>query len=283
MSEDLSPLAKAAVAYAATGYPVFPCVSCGKEPRVKGGFLAATTNLRRVAGWWRKWPDANIGIATGGRGYDVLDIDVHDNGHPGNGYASFEKAWHAGLARGWTHLVRTPSGGLHVYYRANPARPQPCWSIPDAHLDFRGTGGYIIAPPSHTCIDGIHGMYTIVAKGTWERPINARAVRDLFRPPPPPRPPVDPARFAADHSEERLAAWVARQVKGNRRKGLVWAACRYAEHGLPEARACNVLGDAARATDLPEKEIRDAISWAYRNARVGGQRPTKRPDRGLTP
>jgi hypothetical protein len=43
---------------------------------VKGGFKAATTDARQIEAWWRQWPDANIGIATGAiSGIAVVDID----------------------------------------------------------------------------------------------------------------------------------------------------------------------------------------------------------------
>jgi putative DNA primase/helicase len=50
--------------------------NAGKHPRVKGGFKVATTDVRQIEAWWRKWPDANIGIATGAvSGLVVVDID----------------------------------------------------------------------------------------------------------------------------------------------------------------------------------------------------------------
>jgi hypothetical protein len=68
-----------ALAYAYCGWHVFSLHSirdgrctcgqdcgknAGKHPRVKGGFKAATIDARQIEAWWRKWPDANIGIAT---------------------------------------------------------------------------------------------------------------------------------------------------------------------------------------------------------------------------
>ena len=60
-------------------------------------------------------------------GFTITDVDV--------------------VARRWSWLVRTPSGGLHAYFR--PIDPEMrSWSLPGQHLDFRGDGGYVIAPPS---------------------------------------------------------------------------------------------------------------------------------------
>src|ERR1039457_6496513 len=81
----------AAAWYAKHGFPVFPvhtvtggkcsceapeCDHPGKHPRTMRGFKEATTDLQRIAGWWRRWPDANIGIATGkASGLLVVDVD----------------------------------------------------------------------------------------------------------------------------------------------------------------------------------------------------------------
>ena len=53
----------AARRYAAQGLPVFPVVECGKQPAIKGGFHAATTNPATIDRYWRL-ADRNIGIAT---------------------------------------------------------------------------------------------------------------------------------------------------------------------------------------------------------------------------
>jgi hypothetical protein len=50
--------------------------NAGKHPRVTGGFKAATTDAQQIKAWWHKWPDANIGIATGSvSGIVVVDVD----------------------------------------------------------------------------------------------------------------------------------------------------------------------------------------------------------------
>ena len=55
-------LAAAALAYAARGWPVFPLA--GKLPRTEHGFKGASANPERVRAWWKRWPDAGVGIAT---------------------------------------------------------------------------------------------------------------------------------------------------------------------------------------------------------------------------
>src|SRR5690348_12278227 len=102
----------AALDYAQRGWPVFPChnpvvprrvgfgcnrmirCSCGepdfvakeggcktpgKHPRTQHGVNDATTDEKRIRGWFEYWPDANIGIATGG-GLVGVDVDPRHKG-----------------------------------------------------------------------------------------------------------------------------------------------------------------------------------------------------------
>ncbi len=70
-----------ALAYARHGWPVFPCVPGGKEPATRHGFRDASTDPGQIRHWWNRLPGANVAIATGSPGPDVLDVDQH--GPPG--------------------------------------------------------------------------------------------------------------------------------------------------------------------------------------------------------
>jgi hypothetical protein len=142
---DRSPsLALAARSLAAAGVPVFPCVVEGKRPLTRRGFLDASSDPEQVAAWWSRTPNANIGIPTGAAsGVVVVDVDVHG---PHDGRAAYQRATEAGLVDGAGLLVRTPTGGAHVYFPATPGSEQRSWQAATAGVDFRGDGGYIIAP-----------------------------------------------------------------------------------------------------------------------------------------
>jgi len=142
-----------ALTYAATGWPVFPCrpdvdvcpvperCPC-KAPATPNGFKDATTDPAVIRAWWARLPDANVAIATGTPGPDVLDVDVKPSG---SGFAALNELKRAGLLTGASALVRTRSGGLHVYYAGTSQRGG---ALPRHHLDFKAAGGYVIAPPS---------------------------------------------------------------------------------------------------------------------------------------
>ncbi len=253
-------LAEAASVYAAAGVPVFPCAPGQKRPLTVHGFRDATTDAAQVATWWGRHPEANIGIATGAV-IEVLDVDVHATG---SGYPILRTLQREGLIGGWGQAVRSPSGGLHLYYPTDPDQARGSWSRGRAHVDFRGTGGYIIAPPSTiTTGDGAR-YYETIAHGRNPRPVDADTIRELLtlQPEHPPRR-LDP--FAVrERPVEQLAAWVAALPEGNRNAGLFWAACRLAEAGLPEPDTLGVLEPAASAAGLEAREIAATIRSAHR-------------------
>jgi hypothetical protein len=118
------------------------CGQVGKHPLgslVPHGVKDATCNRARVLAWWTRHPQANIGLATG-HGFDVLDVDG-----PAGARAIEELAAAHGLQSSGP-LVRTGGGGWHYYLaptglgNASPAGLE--------HVDWRGRGGYVVAPPS---------------------------------------------------------------------------------------------------------------------------------------
>ncbi|MCP5353141.1 MAG: bifunctional DNA primase/polymerase [Chromatiales bacterium] len=259
---DRSPsLTFAARSLAAAGVPVFPCLVEGKRPLTRRGFLDASSDPDQVVVWWSRTPNANIGIPTGATsGVVVVDVDVHG---PHDGRAAYQRATDTGLIDGVGLLVRTPTGGAHVYFPATPGSEQRSWQAATAGVDFRGDGGYIIAPPSRRIIDGNVRLYEVAdiaahSVGT----VDAARLRDFLDPRP-----VAPPRASSGSMEvdtERLAAWVAGRGEGERNRGLFWAACRLAEKGVSAADALDALGAAAQSAGLGDREIATTVRSAYR-------------------
>ena len=181
-------LLTAALAYARHGIPVLPvhtpdpsggcscdrgvrCDRPGKHPRLRHGLTDATTDPRLIDAWWSRWPEANVGLRTG-IAMDVADIDSAEG-------------WH-----GLTHLlggelpagprVRTGGGGWHLWFRpmgfGNRVGLLP-------GLDWRGEGGYVVAPPSRH-VRG--GDYRWVRRPGDQLPVGPATLRDLIEGPAPP-------------------------------------------------------------------------------------------------
>ncbi len=112
------------------------------------GYKDATVDEEQIKLWWSDHPDAAIGLPTGAPGFTVLDVDVHADG---DGYLALERLRCLGLLRGAVRVVATPSGGLHLYFCGSEAASRR-W-VSD-HIEVKGVGGYVIAPPSHLTIDG---------------------------------------------------------------------------------------------------------------------------------
>jgi hypothetical protein len=253
----------AAFTFAQSGIPVFPCASGGKRPLTHAGFHEASCDTSQVGAWWARWPSANIGMPTGSEsGVDVVDIDVTDTD---SGFGAFERASAAGLVEGELARVRTPSGGLHVYFPAIAARSQRCWQAATAHIDFRGNGGYVVVPPSTLAKDsGRAGyrLYSLSAAGS--KPLDADALR-RFIDPRRPRPTLRPDAALAPEPT-RLAHWVSKLQEGERNSGLFWAACRLTEAGFAPASVEAALAPAAKAAGLLAREITMTIASASRRA-----------------
>lgn len=257
-------LAEAARHYASLGVPVFPCVPGEKRPLVAHGFKDSSADPSQVEAWWRRWPEANIGIPTGPpSGIEVVDVDV--KGDPPRGPASWQHATQAGLLDGWAAQVVTPSGGLHAYYLAASVE-QRSWASGAAQLDFRGTAGYIVAPPSRVTINGQPSAYELLDLSTSETwPVDAVALREFLDP----RPAsaswtAAPFRGTLEERTQRIAAWLEGQGEGERNQGLYWASCRLAENGASLSAAFEALGPVAEGIGLPPREIERTIRSAYR-------------------
>ena len=76
-----------ALAFAARGWPVLPCLPGQKIPATTHGYKNATTDEQQITEWFGHGQQWNLAIATGTPGPDVLDIDQH--GQAGNGYRQF--------------------------------------------------------------------------------------------------------------------------------------------------------------------------------------------------
>jgi Bifunctional DNA primase/polymerase, N-terminal len=241
-----------ALAYAARGWPVFPCQPGRKIPATTHGYRDATTDTQQITEWFTRHPGRNLAIATGTPGPDVLDVDQH--GPAGNGYGAFASLRHAGLLEGASCYVRTPSGGLHLYFTGTAQRNG---HLPDCHLDFRSAGGYVLAPPSQVDGHPYQLLRTTGRHGTLDWAAATGVLQHSRQLQPQPR--LDQGRDLGS-----LAVWVAAQPEGNRNSGLYWAANRALE--ADPAADLSPLAAAARQAGLGEPEITRTLGSARRTS-----------------
>ncbi|GAA4923496.1 hypothetical protein HD597_000003 [Nonomuraea thailandensis] len=155
-----------------------PCLGQGRWCH---GFHAATLDEDLITTWWSHTPAFGVGVACGPAGLVVIDIDAHSTPVPDRkqllpGISIDRRVDLSGLANGFhtiallaalrgqqspaddasTLRVRTPSGGLHVWYRATPGETYLCSTGSGSgralawQVDVRASGGYIIAPGTRT-------------------------------------------------------------------------------------------------------------------------------------
>lgn len=132
--------------YIDMGWRVFPC-NLEKQPLTKHGFYDAVLNEDQIDLWWKEFPNASIGIATGHlSGIYVVDVDIKDKKPGANSIATLE-AKYGKLPV--TPISRTGSGGWQ-YIFAYPIGEKLGSSKEKVApgIDTRGNGGYVVVPPS---------------------------------------------------------------------------------------------------------------------------------------
>lgn len=176
-----------ALYYAGRGWPVVPlhsaektlcscsdpiCKSAGKHPRTQHGVKDASTDLEQIRRWWKQWPDANVGIATGVvSGLLVLDIDPSKGGD--ESYQQLQNELPGAFAA--PVKVRTGSRGTHLYFECLKATPSRANIRPG--IDVKADDSYVVAPSSRD-VNGRH--YCFVSNSGLACPPVAAALRDLI-------------------------------------------------------------------------------------------------------
>ncbi|MER7983079.1 bifunctional DNA primase/polymerase [Streptomyces sp. NPDC095817] len=280
-----------------------PCLPAG---RACHGFHAATLDQRHITQWWGMHPDYGVGIACGPAGLVVIDIDAHSTKPPTRdrilpGIPIGDHVDLTGLANGFHTLgvlaalrgqrspaeenttlrVRTPSGGLHVWYRAADNRRWRSSSGSSQgaalawQIDVRAHGGYIIAPGTTTRA----GTYTPVddvrepaALPTWlaqelERTGHLPAPSIPAPRPVPPR--AQQAVLAAGGGRDRTRSMLTSILAPVEACGQVTEGAGFSD---TLNRAAYTLGGLVAAGRLTEEEAEHALTQAASDARPGQER-----------
>jgi len=254
---------EAALGYAEAGWAVLPVAAKGKHPLTRHGVHDASVDASEIGRWWRRWPGANVGIATGARsGVAVVDVDVK-----GGGRASVLALDIARHVLPPTRLAFTGGGGYHLYFRqpAKLAIPNTVGRLPNVGpapgVDLRGDGGYVVAPPS-VHASGIPYQWhpaPLMPLPAWA----CAPAAPERRPPAHVAPPATRTRAYGSAALARELASVRTLPVGRRNDGLNRAAFslgRLVGGGhLQEGVVCEALLAAALATGLDEREAKRTI------------------------
>ena len=149
-----------ALDYVARGWPVFPLAAAGKLPAIANphpygsperaacrgecgldghGLHDASLDPDRIRRWWTEHPRANIGLRTG-VAFDVLDVEGEE-GDRALGALAREAG---GTLETMGPMVETAHGS-HLFFLPTGAGNR-AGIVPQ--VDWRGAGGYVVAPPS---------------------------------------------------------------------------------------------------------------------------------------
>lgn len=151
------------------------CANPGKHPvggLVPHGHNDATTDHATVASWFQVpdvrpggtlngWSPRNLGVATG-RGLVVIDAEAKSNRPDlptGLEVLDDWETWTQGTSLPQTHVVRTGSGGLHLWLAVDPNLRVKSRNRILPNVDVKADGGYVLAAPS-AHISG--GRYEVV-------------------------------------------------------------------------------------------------------------------------
>ncbi len=145
---------EAALACAAVGLPVFPCIRNAKTPAIEDFPNRATCDEAQIRQWFTDEARYNLGILMGqplpGGGFAVaIDLDTKD----GKNGAKFldDKLAQENLPplSELTFIQRTPTGGVHLIFRSKVLLKTDQNLFNKASgVDVRGRGGYVVGAPS---------------------------------------------------------------------------------------------------------------------------------------
>ncbi|MFE8977616.1 bifunctional DNA primase/polymerase [Streptomyces cyaneofuscatus] len=269
---------------------------CREAGRWCHGFHAATTDPQRIDSWWHAQSRFGVGISCGPADLVVLDVDAHAAQVPDRsrllpGIAIGPQVNLSGLATGFDTLallaalrgkpspaedadtlrVRTPSGGLHIWYR-NP-HPETRYrsstgSSPKMALawqvDVRSDNGYIVAPATRTAA----GNYRLLGAARHPAPLPHWLATELVRTH---HVPAEISHPASPETPKRRR----RSVKGAERLLTPLldevSSCATTPEGASFTeklnRAAYTAGGLVQGGHLPEEEARTLLLEAARCAR----------------
>jgi hypothetical protein len=273
----MSGMLRAALAYAAHGWSVFPlgpnktplglCPAC-RDGQCPGrddctcsrdtchGFYAATTDPDRIGRWYTECPEWQLAIRTGApSGIVAVDVDIYAGGD--KSLAELQRR----TGRLPATVMQTSGSGqsVHLLFAHPGHRVSINAGKLGAGLDVRGDLGYIVATPTLHPKTGKPYSW----QGSPFRPLAAwpEALDKLVQPAPAPRHdrPAPAANVDPGRRVQAVLEFVLDSTENSRNTRLHWAACRFGEMvatgEVEEGAAVDALYTAGRHIDLTHTEL----------------------------
>lgn len=169
-NRKLSTRGQWALWWASIGYKIIPGELTGfteknglpqRKAHISGWQKAATTDPEQIISWWKRWPDALVGIVPDG-GQVVADIDNTPNKHGAgrHGAVNLEKL---GIVLPPSPIMVRSGGGEYGYWFGRIPEGVEVEDIPrkpvkDVDLFFGGKGYFFVEGPHWSVVDGVRGF-----------------------------------------------------------------------------------------------------------------------------
>ena len=263
-----SPMVEHALALAAEGFYVFQIKPNEKSPPLIKDFPhQASRDPETIRQWWKKDPNANIGISTSKFGDDeallVVDVDQKNNKDGALELLRLE-------LEGWdlpeTYTQFTPTGGRHLVYRVSTPVRQGV-NVLALGLDSRAMGGYIVGVGSVTA----QGIYTANELPVVQAPewliarcgkSRVRAAEGSKRPPAA----INQARAIARAIE--IAKTAAPAIEGQGGDTTTYqVACRVKDEGVDQSPCVEILAEHWDPRNSPPwglEGLKEKVAHAYK-------------------
>jgi AAA domain/Bifunctional DNA primase/polymerase, N-terminal len=262
---------------AARGFRVFKLGVNGRTPLVAGFITSATEDAGTVNERWTEPfsndpASNNIGVLTG-EGFFVLDVDVKKGKRGLDSLATLEMVYDLDLD---TMTVRTPSGGLHLFYKI-PAGLRINNSVAKLGdgIDVRGHHGYVVGVGSQVnggeyvwerdvpMLDAPKALLDLIAVERKAKTLNKSPLGDLD------------TEEAISRATYYLACEAPEAVEGAAGDHTTFqVACRVLDFGISKEQAFELLADWNERKASPPWELADLIkkidnAWNYRAKPIG--------------
>lgn len=166
-SQQPAAMLSAALANAERGFHIFPLHTYSKVPAITDWENRASRDPDRIRAWWTRGPALNVAVACGPSRLLVLDLDAASRhaetelrtAREGRDSLAALAVRHRQSIPVPTFCVATPSGGYHLYYRADRfPQLRNTIGLLGPRLDTRASGGYVVAVGSRLQ----HGHYQVL-------------------------------------------------------------------------------------------------------------------------